>query len=142
MPPRRKPDAPAAKTSSPLRPQISDPRRAADGGTAFSRPAPSGATAPEENADDHARATDNVATPQDSARGHPRRSGEKSAATGRTPGADGGRDGARSEAPEGSKSKSSAPLSPDAQARHDALGAAKALMQFPPSDGDPKIYQA
>ena len=38
-------------------------------------------------------------------------------------------------------SKSSAPLSPDAQARHDALVAAKALMQFPPKDGDPNIYQ-
>ena len=48
----------------------------------------------------------------------------------------------RSENPKGSKSKSSAPLSPDAQARHDALVAAKALMQFPPNDGDPKIYQA
>ena len=81
-------------------------------------------------------------TPRDSARDHPRRSGERSAATGRMPGAEGGRDRTRSEAPEGSKSKSSAPLSPDAQARHDALVAAKALMQFPPSDGDPKIYQA
>ena len=60
---------------------------------------------------------------------------------GRTPGARGKRDGMRSEDPEGSKSKSSAPLSPDAQARHDALVAAKALMQFPPKDGDPKIYQ-
>ena len=48
----------------------------------------------------------------------------------------------RSEAPEGSKSKSSSPLSPDALAHHDALVATKALMQFPPSDGDPKIYQA
>ena len=47
----------------------------------------------------------------------------------------------RSQAPEGSKRKSSAPLSPDAQARHDALVVAKALMQFPPKDGDPKIYQ-
>ena len=61
---------------------------------------------------------------------------------GKTPGADGRRDGARSEAPEGSKSKSLAPLSPDAQARHDALVAAKALMQFPSNDGGPKIYQA
>ena len=133
--PRRKPDVPAAKTSSPPRPQISDPRRAAEEGTAFPRPTPSEAMAPEENAD-------NVTTPRDSARGHLRRSGERSAATGRTPGAEGGRGGTRSEAPEGSKSKSSTPLSPDAQARHDALVAAKALMQFPPSDGDPKIYQA
>ena len=48
----------------------------------------------------------------------------------------------RSEAPKGSKSKSSAPLSPDVQVRHDTLVAAKALTQFPPNDGDPKIYQA
>lgn len=142
MPPRRKPDFPAAKTSSPPRPQISDPRRAAEWGTAFPRLAPSGATAPEENADDRAHTTENVTTPRDSTRGHPRCSGERSAATGRILGTEGGRDGTCSEAPEGSKSKSSAPLSPDALARHDALVAAKALMQFPPSDGDPRIYQA
>ena len=97
--------------------------------------------ASEENSDDRTRATDNVASLWDSTRGHPRRSGERSAATGKTPGAEGRRDVIRSEAPEGSKSKSSAPLSPDAQARHDALVAAEALMQFPPKDGDPKIYQ-
>ena len=95
-----------------------------------------------ENNDDRARATDNVTSPRDSARGHPRRSGERSAATGRTPGAEGGRGRMRSKAPEGSKSKSSAPVSPDAQARHDTLVATKALMQFTPRDGDPKIYQA
>ena len=32
--------------------------------------------------------------------------------------------------------------SPDAQARHDTLVAARALMQFPPSANDPKVYQA
>ena len=94
-----------------------------------------------EDNDDRPRATNNMASPRDSARGLPRRSGERSAATGRTPGAEGRRDGMRSEAPEGSKSKSSAPLSPDAQAHHDALVATKALMQFPPKDGNPKIYQ-
>ena len=94
-----------------------------------------------EDNDDRTRATDNVASPRDSARDLPRHSGERSAATGRTPGVGGRRDVMRSEAPEGSKSKSSAPLSPDAQDRHDVLVAAKALMQFPPKDGDPKIYQ-
>ena len=47
----------------------------------------------------------------------------------------------RSEDPEGSKSKSSALLSPNAQARHDALVVAQALLHIPPKDGDPKIYQ-
>ena len=93
-----------------------------------------------EDNDDRTRATDNMASPWDSARGLPRRSRERSAATGKTPGAEGGRGGTCSEAPEGSKSKSSAPLSPDAQARHNALVTAKALMQFLPKDGDPKIY--
>ena len=142
MPPRKKPDVTAAKTASPPRPQISESRRAVEGETAFPRPAPPEAMASGENNDDRARATDNVTSPWDSARGHPRRSGERSATTGRTPGAKGGRGGTRSEAPEGSKSRSSAPLYPDAQARHDALVAAKALMPFPPSNGDPKIYQA
>ena len=81
-----------------------------------------------EDNDDRTHATDNVASPRDSATGHPRRSREKSAAMGKTPGAGGKQDGMRFEAPEGSKSKSSAPLSPDTQARHDALVAAKALM--------------
>ena len=71
----------------------------------------------------------------------PRRSGEKSATMGKTPSVGGKRGGARSEDPQASKSKSSAPLSPDAQTRHDALVTAKPLMQFPPKDGDPKIYQ-
>ena len=81
-----------------------------------------------------------MASPWDSAKGLPRRSGEKSATTGKMPSARGKRGGVSSEDPEGSKSKSSAPLSPDVQARHDALVAAKALMQFPRKDDDPKIY--
>ena len=76
--------------------------------------------------------------PRDSTGGPPRCSGEKSAATGKTPSVGEKRGGMRSEYP---RVSSSAPLSPDAQARHDALVAAKALMQFPPNDGDPKIYQ-
>ena len=43
--------------------------------------------------------------------------------------------------PQGAKSKSAAPQASYAQARHDALIAAKALMQFPPSTSDPKVYQ-
>ena len=141
MPPRRKPDAAAAKTASPTRPQISELRRVTEGDTVFPRPTPLEAMASGEDNDGRTHATDNIASPRDSARGLTRRSGEKSATTGRTPGAGGKRDGMRSENPEGSKSRSSAPLSPDAQARHNALVAAKALMQFPPKDGDPKIYQ-
>ena len=142
MPPRRKPDIAAAKTASPPHPQISELRRAVEGDTAFPRPAPPEAMASGEDNDGRTHATDNMESPRDSARGLPRRSGARSAATGKTPGAEGRRDGMRSEAPEGSKSKSSAPLSLDALARHDALVAAKALMQCPPKDGDPNIYQA
>ena len=106
MPPRRKPDVAAAKTASPPRPQISESRRAAEGDTAFPRPAPPEAMASGEDNDDRTHATDNLASPRDSARGLPWRSGERSAATGKMPGVEGRQDGMRSEAPEGSKSKS------------------------------------
>ena len=69
-----------------------------------------------------------MASPRDSLRGPPRRSGEKSVGTGKKPSVGGKRGKARSDDPPASRSKSSAPLSPDAQARHDALIAAKALM--------------
>ena len=135
MPPRKKLDVPAAKAASPPRPQISDLRRAAEGGTAFPRPAPSEAMASEENSDNRARATDNVTTPWDSARGHPGRSGERSAATGRTPGAEGGRGGTRSEAREGSKRKSSAssPQRPGRGQGSDAVPAQRRRSQDLPS---------
>ena len=96
---------------------------------------------PAEGNDDRADGTGGMVSPRDSARGPPRRSGEKSVGTGKAPSV-GGRCGeARSNDPQASRSKSSAPLSPDAQERHDALVAAKALMQFLPTYGDPKIYQ-
>ena len=42
---------------------------------------------------------------------------------------------------QGARSKSCTLLSADAPARHDALVTAKALMQFPPSTDNPKVYQ-
>ena len=74
----------------------------------------------------------------------PPRSGEKSVGNGAGKGHDAkeGRDHVRaSGGPRSFKSKSSTHLPSDTQARHDALVAAKALMQFPPSSGDPKVYQ-
>ena len=41
---------------------------------------------------------------------------------------------------QGTKSKSGTLLSDDAQAHHDALITAKALIQFPPSTDNPKVY--
>ena len=43
--------------------------------------------------------------------------------------------------PHGAKSKSYTLLSADAQAHHNALVTAKALMQFPPKTDNPKVYQ-
>ena len=80
MPPRRKPDAAAAKIASLPRPQISKLHWAAEGDTAFPRPAPPEAMASGEDNDGRTHAADNVASPRDSARGHPRRSGERGAA--------------------------------------------------------------
>ena len=42
---------------------------------------------------------------------------------------------------QGARSKSCTLLCADAQAYHDALVTAKALMQFPPSSDNPKVYQ-
>ena len=73
-----------------------------------------------------------------------RSGGEKSVANGtiKEPTAEEKSDGARAgDGPQGAKSKSAAPQAFDAQARHDALVAAKPLMQFPPSTSDPKVYQ-
>ena len=86
-----------------------------------------------------------AAAQRNSVRPPPSRSGgEKSVGNsdGKGPTAGEKSDGARAgEGPRGAKSKSSAPLSSGAQARHDALVAAKALMLFPPSTGDTKVYQ-
>ena len=73
-----------------------------------------------------------------------RSGGEKSVADGasKDPTAKEKSDGTRAgEDPQGAKGKSAAPQASDAQARHDALVAAKALMQFAPSTNDPKVYQ-
>ena len=51
-------------------------------------------------------------------------------------------DGARTgKGQQGTKSKSCTLLSEDAQARDDALVTAKALIQFPPSTDNHKVYQ-
>ena len=79
-----------------------------------------------------------------STRLHPSRSaGEKSVGgnIGKDPTAGEKGNGARvGNGPQGARSKSSMLLSVDAQACNDALVTAKALMQFPPSTDNPKVY--
>ena len=73
-----------------------------------------------------------------------RSGGEKSVDgnTGKDPTAGESSDGVRaSKGQQGTKSKSCTLLSADAQAPHDALVTAKALMQFPSSTDNPKVYQ-
>ena len=62
--------------------------------------------------------------------------------TGKDPTAGEKSDGVRAgKGQQGAKSKSCTLLSADAQARYDALVTAKALMQFPLSTDNPKVYQ-
>ena len=94
-----------------------------------------------EGNDDRADGTCGMVSPQDSTRGPPRCSVEKSVGIGKAHSVGASTGEARCNDPQASRSKSSASLSPETQARHDTLVTTKALMQFPPKDGDPKIYQ-
>ena len=83
MPPRKKPNAAAAKPVSQSRHHISKQRQAVEGDTAFSRPSPPETMAPGEDNDGRTHGKDNMASPRDSVKGHARRFGEKSAVTGK-----------------------------------------------------------
>jgi hypothetical protein len=145
MPPRKKGDPAASKPVSPSRTQASAERRAAGARRSASpSPPPMERVAPDEvDGRDKDNGPGGAAAPK-GATMPPPRSGEKSVCngTGKEPTAGGGNHGVRpSGDPRASKSKTSAHSPSDVQARHDALVAAKALMQFPPSSGDTKVYQ-
>ena len=139
MPPKKKPEAAASKVASPSRTRASAERRSASARRKVTPPVqpaektvPGGADGPSH---EHGGGSKEASLPRASFRPPPLPSGEKSVGNGAAK-------DQTARAAQPSKSKSSTHTPPDAQARHDTLVAAKALMQFPPSNIDPKVYQA
>ena len=129
MAPKKRSDVPASKVVSPSRSQATGERRAAAANRASPPPplekdAPGGAGGSTRSGE--------VGDVEKSMGGNTNRDpsvGEKSA------------DARAGKGQQGAKSKSGTFLWDDAQARHDALVTAKALIQFPPNTDNPKVYQ-